>query len=420
MDIIAVETPPDPDQRYARARVSEIAVVDNGEGMDSIILRRALKFGDGTRTDRQKRVLVALAWGFPNPRSHSVSGWTSGHGKTVPTTPSIAISTLMKSKLQGDRKCQNHCTPQSRTGGGVSRLTFLSRLGLWSYGATLIEFDGLEERKPSNGLRSFVGVFTRKFLTDSEVRINMLRASNKDDHLTVEDRQDCFPNDPLYLMTPSSTPEPFHIQPMFELFNERTWLVPVGEVQGEIHVRCAMARPDAINEAKSEITWPRSYRNPGDAPWGKHADRNKGVSIVRARRELELSLAWVNNYEPEERWWSVEVEFDPILDEMFGVVNNKQHAHAFVEGAGIKEEEMTDPGESLGAFRERLEETNDPKVYLIEVWNWIDDQIKRMRSERKEITKGTRTPRHPQTGQAARRRCDANYQRTKGERRDRN
>ena len=164
-------------------------------------------------------------------------------------------------------------------------------------------------------------------------------------------------------------------------------------------MRCTMARPDAINEAKSEITWPRSYRNPGDAPWGKHADRNKGVSIVRARRELELSLAWVNNYQPEERWWSVEVEFDPILDEMFGVVNNKQHAHAFVEGARINLEEMADLGETLGAFRERLEETSDPRFHLLDVWAWIDDQIRRMRREREKVRKGTGTPRHPQTGE---------------------
>ena len=155
---------------------------------------------------------------------------------------------------------------------------------------------------------------------------------------------------------------------MFAMYNERTWIVAVGGVQGEIHVRCTMARADAINETKSSIPWPKSYSNPGSAPWGKHADRNKGVSIMRARRELELSLAWVNNYEPEERWWSVEVEFDPILDEIFGVVNNKQHAHGFVSGAGANWEEMKDFGETDGAFRERLEEDSDPRAYLLEVW----------------------------------------------------
>ena len=53
IEIIAVETPPDREKRYARARVSQIAVSDNGEGMDHITLRRALKFGDGTRKERR-------------------------------------------------------------------------------------------------------------------------------------------------------------------------------------------------------------------------------------------------------------------------------------------------------------------------------------------------------------------------------
>ena len=187
---------------------------------------------------------------------------------------------------------------------------------------------------------------------------------------------------------------------MFQLFNERTWSVGVGDIPGKIRVRCSMARPGSINEKQSEVQWPQSYAKAGDAPWGKHADRNKGVSIVRARRELELNLAWVNNYEPEERWWSVEVDFDPILDEIFGVVNNKQHAHAFVNGAGSDWKDMADPGETFGDFRERLEETDDPRYHLLEVWNWIDDQIGRMRSERAKIMKGTGPQsRHPQTGE---------------------
>ena len=65
VDIIAVEVPPDPDLHYAQARIGEIAVVDNGEGMDSIVLRRALKFGDGTRMDRQSRGIGRFGVGLP-------------------------------------------------------------------------------------------------------------------------------------------------------------------------------------------------------------------------------------------------------------------------------------------------------------------------------------------------------------------
>ena len=55
VEVVSVETPPNPDVPYARARITEIAVSDDGEGMDRRTLRRALKFGDGTRLDRSSR-----------------------------------------------------------------------------------------------------------------------------------------------------------------------------------------------------------------------------------------------------------------------------------------------------------------------------------------------------------------------------
>ena len=129
----------------------------------------------------------------------------------------------MKSKLWGDRKYPSHRKPQFRTGGEMPRLNISEPTG------TLVVWSTLDRVRWTGGAKTLertaelCGRIYRKFLTDSEnqVRINLLRVSDEDGHLTVEDRQDCFPNDPLYLMTPSSTPEPFRIQPMFELFNER-------------------------------------------------------------------------------------------------------------------------------------------------------------------------------------------------------
>ena len=400
VEIIAVETPPDPGQHYARARVSEIAVADNGEGMNSTILRRALKFGDGTRLDRSKRGIGRFGVGLPQSsisQCQRVDIWTWQNGADNAFHCYLDLDEI---KNRGRQE-----VPEPVPCGVPDRWRKVVDNTLEPSG-TLVVWSQLDRVRWSGGAKTLertaelCGRLYRKFLTDGEnqLSIKLALASDQAGHLTIKSEKGCPPNDPLYLMTPSSTPEPFHNQPMFKLFNERAWTVPVGQVQGEIHVRCTMARSDAINEEKSEITWPKSYKNPGDAPWGKHASRNKGVSIVRARRELELSLTWVNNYEPEERWWSVEVEFDPILDEIFGVVNNKQHAHAFAEGAGIKAEEMTDDGETFGAFRDRLEEDSDPRFHLLDVWTWIDDQIRAMRREREKITKGTRSePRHPQT-----------------------
>ena len=63
--------------------------------------------------------------------------------------------------------------------------------------------------------------------------------------------------------------------------------------------------------------------------------RNVGVSVVRAGRELELDQGWASSYEPRERWWGVEVSFDPGLDDLFGVSNNKQFARNFAEAARL-------------------------------------------------------------------------------------
>ena len=399
VEVVTVEVPPDPDQRYARAKVTEIAVADDGEGMDSTILRRALKFGDGTRLAGTKRGIGRFGVGLPQSsisQCKRVDVWTWRNGPDNAWRCYLDLDEIMESEMRDVPPPVRDPVPErwrsilQSTGESTGTLVVWSKLDRvrWSGGAKTLERTA-----------ELCGRVYRKFLADTQkaLSITLKLASEEDHRFVIQHELECRPNDPLYLMVPSSTPEPFHDRPMFTLFNERKWLVPVGEERGEIHVRCTLTTADAINETKSSVPWPKSYANPGASPWGRHADRNKGVSIVRARRELEVSLAWVNNYEPEERWWSVEVDFDPILDEIFGVVNNKQHAHRFVSGAGTNWEEMKDPDETIGEFRERLEETGDPTRWLFEVWTWIDDQIRRMKAEREKMRKGTRGPRHPQT-----------------------
>ena len=60
--------------------------------------------------------------------------------------------------------------------------------------------------------------------------------------------------------------------------------------------------------------------------------------------------------------------------------------------------------ETLSEFRQRLLDEDDPRAHLVEIWEWIDDQIKEMRKERTAIMKDTgaeKTSRHPQTGESA-------------------
>ena len=405
IELIAIEQPPETDKKYARPQVSEIAVVDDGEGMDHTTLRRALRFGDGTRLNRSSQGIGRFGVGLPNAsvsQCRRVDVWTWTNGADNALRCYLDLDEIKAGAVDVPEPRHESVPDRWRT---VAESTSEPR-------GTLVVWSKLDRVRWRGGEKTLertaelCGRVYRKFLVDVRDRIDItltLATDNGHDLTMNGNARPCLPTDPLYLMAPSSVPAPFDNQPMFEMFNDRTWTVPIDNKQGKIHIRCSMARPGAINEKKSDIEWPKSYAKAGDSPWGKHADRNKGISIVRARRELELSQAWVNSYEPEERWWSAEVEFDPILDEIFGVVNNKQHAHAFVSGANFKWEEVADPDETLEDFRHRLLETKDPRAHLLEVWDWLNDQLVRMRKERRTIMKGTGTSgaRHPETGETA-------------------
>ena len=397
IEVIAVEVPATPAQRYGRSSIARIAVADDGEGMDATTLRRALRFGDGTRLDRRRRGIGRFCIGLPQSsisQCRRVDIWTWQNGPDNAFHCHLDLSEIKGGQQEVPEPSPDPVPDYWREIDCTTKST-----------GTLVVWSELDRVRWSGGKKtlertaSLCGRIYRKFIVDAERSIDIRLILLKDDGGKVPEHiqeQSCLPNDPLYLIENSSTPLPFSDRPMFRLFNERTWRIAVGDSEGEVQVRCAVALPEAIVEEKSTISWPQHYPNPGSSPWGRHADKNKGVSIVRASRELELSLAWVNNYEPEERWWSVEVAFDPILDELFGVVNNKQHAHNFVGGAGFKWEEAAYDDETFGAFMERLEEEKDPRAYFVDIWRWMDDQIRQMRKERRKIRRGTRT-RHPQS-----------------------
>lgn len=149
------------------------------------------------------------------------------------------------------------------------------------------------------------------------------------------------PNDPLYLLLPKDTTlenwqrltsantlEIVTDEPVFEVFPSHKTVpqefsvshkINGKTVKANVEVRASMARRDA-----------RPGRNPGkDTMQGRHAAQNAGVSVVRAHREvlLEQTLA----VEATDRWWGVEVSFEPVLDEVFGVTNNKQDVPYFTQ-----------------------------------------------------------------------------------------
>ena len=225
-----------------------------------------------------------------------------------------------------------------------------------------------------------IGRMYRKFIDNGQLCIRLLALREEEPAFDKRVRV----NDPLYLMRDSSTPEPFDKEPMFQSWGEEDAVEQInyGGAKHNVVVRMSWAH---------EKTIPESGTDRGNKPYGKHAAKNIGLSIVREGRELDLDPSWTNSYDPTERWWGIEVEFPSALDEIFGVTNNKQNATVFSGMAQFEWRAEAEAGESLSDFCERIESEGDPRALLVPIVNHIRQQIQQVRKRLKHQTAGRRT-----------------------------
>ena len=384
------------DTRTNRRALQELAVLDNGRGMGRNTLRSALRYGHGTR--RERRGIGRFGIGLPNSsmsqaRRLDVWSWQSGPTNAFHTylhldeveSGATEIPEPSPSPIP-DRYLQS-----SRVLSGDS-----GTLVLWS------DLDRVEWTRASTTFKhteNLLGRIYRRFLAKESERLHPQDARGEeiglrrsitlipidDDEGVIEVRSDDVvevrPNDPLYLMSGTSCPEDFGEGPMFmELpgFSPIAISVTYRGQSHDVRMRASYARPHVRDPTHTDSTWPERWQgqDAGNAPWGKHAAQNSGVSLMRAHREIQLDDSWVSHDDPRERWWTIEVDFPTALDEVFGVTNNKQGTMTFQRLAAFDwKREALEGEESFGDVRRRMEADGDPRVSLLRV----QEQIRRCR-----------------------------------------
>jgi signal transduction histidine kinase len=356
-------------RKRERSRVDQIAVLDNGNGMGADVLRMALQFGNGTHlTPEEQEGIGKFGMGLP---SSSISqcervdvwSWTDGAEN--------ALHSYIDLRKIKDRTMRRVPEPEPRpipalwhevgeTFGESGTLVVWSRLDriLWKTARAIIR-----------NSEFLIGSLYRKFLVGDEAhppaRIRMAAFDVDDPSRTTID-ETARPNDPGYLMAGTSCPEPFSDRPMFEVYGtpiERE--VPWDDEAHTVRVTFSMATEEA-----------RRQPTAGSLPHGKHAANNVGVSVVRAGRELELNNTWTIQYDPRERWWGVEVDFPPALDDLFGVSNNKQSARNFHQ---IDYDDLREPGETDTQMLDRLREEEHPLEPILRLSHDIETRLRVIR-----------------------------------------
>ena len=311
--------------------VSEIAVLDNGTGMDAKTLLDALKFGGGTRHHSNKGI-GKYGMGLPTSsmsQCKRVDVWTWQDGLESVWHSSIDADTIEQGNHQVPFPDQDTPIPETWSIAGDDEiyrhnsgtLVVWSKLDKihWKTGRTIIDNTSREVGRIH---RHYInaGIHTIRAASFLESRPNEL--GNK--KLFV-------PNDPLYLMESTSTPAPWDSEPMFKQWGETIHYTPtVNDREVMIEVKYSIVKPEAL---KTD----RVRQNPGNEPHGKHARHNIGVSVVREDREIVLEDAFLREGgsadNPQNRWWGCEVLFFRNCDELFGVDHNKQMVANFTQAA---------------------------------------------------------------------------------------
>lgn len=355
------------------SRIHQIAVLDNGSGMDSTVLRMALQFGNGTYLAEEKHTgMGRFGMGLPCSsisQCKRVDVWTWQTGVENAIYTYLDLNEIKNKQLTEVPEPQKRPIPEIwekvTTGfGKTGTLVVWSDIDrcVWKTGKAIIE-----------NSEFVIGRMYRKFLDTKKVVIRMA-TFDIDEPTKIMVEKFAKPNDPGYLMAETSCDAPFDKKPMFQAWEawegadyEATFTIKFNGKEQEVKIRFSYAKEEA-----------RQGKNPGKLPHGQHAGRNMGVSVVRAGRELELDQSWIQK-RPTERWWGVEIEFPPALDDLFGVTNSKQSARNFSELANLDIEKLLTDGKTISQLKEQLIEDEDPRVPLIDIAHKINKTIASIR-----------------------------------------
>lgn len=181
-------------------------------------------------------------------------------------------------------------------------------------------------------------------------------------------------------------------RPPFEQFHPPK-LIPVHDRDGVEH-QVLVRTSRATDEGR-----PATVQHPGaDTHQGPHFARNRGVSIMRADREVCMDETYY--YDAPDRFWSVEVSFPPALDERFGVTNNKQDVPHFKELSREVARRSQEP-ETPSLVESGDIDPDHGFAELEKVAKYVRTQVGTMRTLNKNEHKTRKTNAHQRLGKAS-------------------
>ena len=306
-------------------KVNTIGVLDNGDGMNKEILSSCLGFGEsaGDKTSKIGKFGVGLTQSsISQCKRIEVYSWQNGE---KPNFAYLDIDEVQETGQQNLNPAESSQIPEEILNHYGRAIKDSGTLVLWKNcdRIDISKSDALYRRMNKHLCRVF-----RHFLDDDD-NLGNKRIIQFDsiDEGVISTSKPLLANDPLYLLTPNNCPG-YENEATNEAMNELDqdgYFIDVEYEPGltsRVHFLTSIAKPE-IQSAGDQMS--AGSKTAGSTPYGKHYGDNVGISFVRSGREIILSpKGYFDAKVTTQRWWGCEVRFDPVLDEFFGVTNNKQ------------------------------------------------------------------------------------------------
>lgn len=324
-----------------------IAVLDDGSGIEPGNLTRVLSFGFGTHADASLTPgamsfgkLGKFGVGLPNAsisqaKDISVYSWQNG-------TESTYVSELFVEKILSGVEETQHPAELRQIPPNFQQMFQTLGIKLGEHG-TLVVWDRVTDRcswsKGStlmDNVELTAGRIFRKFIYERGVKIRITVFKEGAYDSPAIPTRFIRVNDPMFLMKNSvadSYREDDKItvpadQSLFKPYPPESvscfdLQVPYTNKDGAEDNALVQIR---FSKCRTELRQRVNKVYAGATRVGQIAKQNQGVSILRAGRELELTMSWLPAPDTRNRWIGAEIDFPPALDEYFGVGSTKQTA----------------------------------------------------------------------------------------------
>ena len=366
-----------------RKAVYEFGILDNGSGMDTEILSSCLGIGFTMKSDRKG--IGRFGVGLPQASLY-VTPNVEVYSWTEPITDYDLVNYVWLDIDKVKTGEQTEIEDPVLTKKYLVYRTSNKQYDFTKHG-TLVYWKNCDTVKPktmsalNNNLEFALGRKFRHLIINGTHNIRLITIGHENNAIDV------LPNDPLFLMKPNyvlgnledpeNISERYNInctEPIFEPYGEVVTLPVdyVDKLTGENKTSNVLIKFSKVRaEFYDQTAIPSG--NPGHKPIGKYVKKLEGISVIRANREIDFGVFdfYEKTNNPYHRWWGCEISFDPVLDEIFGVANNKQQVE-------LKND--------MNAISEESEETIWDKLNSI-----IHKTIDKMVAENRDLRKGSRT-----------------------------